>query len=93
MKRERTNADAALRLTGVISANPAIAPSLLRILKEAGEDPEKLDSLVNDALKDVKDAIPEAPTKAFTVDTTPQGGPDYVDFIPRPAPPETWGPS
>ena len=55
-----TQNQAALELTGKIAANPALAEPILEILKQLGEDVEKLKSLDLSALKSAQEALPES---------------------------------
>lgn len=55
---------AALKLTGQIAANPALAPALIEMLEAAGGDPERLAALTHAALKGIEAALPEAPSAA-----------------------------
>ena len=53
-----TQQQKALELTGAISANPALASPLLQLLKEAGNDPTKLEALTSAALAGIKEQLP-----------------------------------
>ena len=76
-----TQNQAALELTGKIAANPALAEPILEILKQLGEDVEKLKSLDLSALKSAQEALPESQLsteKTLRAENRIQDNPDIL---------------
>lgn len=75
MRIEATSAhkEAVADVSATIGATPALAPGLLKLLEAAGDDPAKLNALVETALTGIKDALPP------TVKSEPYTAPALIE--------------
>lgn len=80
MRIEATSAhkEAVTAVSVTIGAIPALAPGLLRLFKAAGDDPVKLNALVETALTGIKDAL-SSTAKSDTAKAEPYTAPALIE--------------
>lgn len=69
--------EAVADVSATIGVTPALAPLLLKLLEEAGDDPAKLNALVETALTGIKDALPST-VKSDTAKAEPYTAPALI---------------